>query len=126
MMMPVMSLAVVTNGPDAMAGSTPNFFMAAGAMVPMDAAAVMAATMATNTTTPSMYLPPEKKMMLMMPTTRPQTAPINMPTRNSRNSTVDSSATLTRPVARPRVRMVADCVPTLPPMAVMTGTNDAS
>ncbi len=58
--MPVISLAVVTKGPDAMAGSTFIFLKKAGANVPMVEAMVMATTIAIPTTNPMIGFPCQK------------------------------------------------------------------
>src|SRR5437773_8886425 len=90
-------------------------------IVAMDVDITRAHTMAMPTTIPKCRL-----MCMTAATDRvtaPHSSPMMKPIRTSRANTRLTSDSSMRPVASPRMIIVEDCNPTLPPIAAMTGIN---
>ena len=121
---PRTSQPVVTRGPAAIAGSIPILLNTAGASAPTTAARVIEQIIEPVRVSPKVGSPfciKEK-----MPTRIPAEIPMIIPTKTSRVRVRLIMLSSTLPMAKPRVIIIAVCEPTLPVMAITTGTKDAS
>ena len=123
---PRISIAVVTNGPVATAGSISNRFKIKGTNEPIEAAMIIDAQILSPTTSPSRGDTSRKRKTANIPRRRPYRIPRIRPTRISLKRIFVEFSKFTRPVAKPRTIMVEDCVPILPPMPIITGIKAPS
>ena len=120
-----MSIAVVTKGPVDIAGSKLSFLRTMGTLAPTAVAMVIEQKMLKPITKPRLDIDVPVIYSEAKPTNRPYAAPKKLPTTTSFKINGTVLVTSTLPVASPLTTIVEDCVPTLPPMPIITGINAA-
>ena len=121
----MISIAVVTKGPVAIAGSISNLFNTKGTNDPIVAANIIDIEMLRPTTRPNNGDVSINWNIAKIPKRRPYSNPSISPTRISFNKTFMEFSKLTRPVAKPLTIIVDDWVPTFPPIPIITGIKAA-
>ena len=122
---PMISIAVVTKGPVDIAGSKLSFFRIIGTLAPTAVAIVIEQNMLNPITRPRLFIEVPVIYSEARPTNKPYVAPNKLPTITSLKINGKVFVTSTLPVASPLTTMVEDCVPTLPPIPIITGINAA-
>ena len=122
---PIISIAVVTNGPVDIAGSKLSFLRTIGTLAPTAVAIVIEQNMLNPMTKPMLVIEFPVIYSEARPTIRPYAVPNKLPTITSFKINGMVFVTSTLPVASPLTTIVEDCVPTLPPMPIITGINAA-
>mmetsp|Transcript_23757 Transcript_23757/g.42640 ORF Transcript_23757/g.42640 Transcript_23757/m.42640 type:complete len:259 (-) Transcript_23757:789-1565(-) len=120
---PTTSVTVVTNAPDANAGSMPTRSRITGMTVPASPATTIFTTMAAAITYPSAGEP--NQITPTMPMTTAKIAPLIRPTRTSRRITRHTFAPVKSFVASARTATVSDWVPAFPPIDATMGIKTA-
>ena len=122
---PIMSIAVVTKGPVDIAGSKLSFLRIIGTLAPTAVAMVIEQKMLKPITKPRLDMGVPVIYSEAKPTNGPYAAPNKLPTTTSFKISGTVLVTSTLPVASPLTTIVEDCVPTLPPIPIITGINAA-
>ena len=121
----MISIAVVTKGPVDIAGSKLNFLRTIGTLAPTAVAIVIEQNMLKPITKPRLDMVVPEIYSEAIPTSKPYAIPSKLPTNTSFKINGTAFVTSTLPVASPLTIMVEDCVPTLPPIPIITGINAA-
>lgn len=116
-----MSLVVVTKGPVAIAGSTPNFFNITGIEAPTTVAKIIIPNRADEIITANFKETESKNKSEAPIKTALQTSPFTRETKNSLNIFLKVSLIQISPMLKPRTITIAACVPEFPPTAITTG-----
>ena len=122
---PIISIAVVTNGPVDIAGSKLSFLRTIGTLAPTAVAIVIEQKMLNPITIPKFGIEVPVMYSEAIPTNKPYVDPSKLPTNSSFKISGIVFVTSTLPVASPLTTIVEDCVPTLPPIPIITGINAA-
>ena len=122
---PMISIAVVTNGPVDIAGSKLSFLRTIGTLAPTAVAIVIEQKILKPITIPRFDIEVPVIYSEARPTNKPYAPPSKLPTITSFKINGIVFVTSTLPVASPLTTIVEDCVPTFPPIPIITGINAA-